>query len=175
MDGNFVPNLSFGAPIIEKIKTTLPLDCHLMVEHPETYIDDFVKVNADIITIHAEACRNNLPDMIDKIKSKNIKVGVAINPDTPLDVVKSVLGSIDMLLVMSVSPGFGGQSFMSEVLEKIKEAKKLHPNLDIQIDGGINNNTIKQAIDAGANIIVVGSFIFKSENREKAIKTLRNS
>jgi len=173
MDGNFVPNLSFGAPIIEKIKTNLPLDCHLMVDHPETYIEDFAKVNADIITIHEETCKNNLQDIIEQIKAKNIKVGVAINPDTSLEAVKEILGSVDMLLVMSVFPGFGGQSFMPEVLEKIKEARSLYPDLDIQIDGGINEETVKEAVYAGANIIVAGSFIFKAEDREKAIKKLK--
>jgi ribulose-phosphate 3-epimerase len=172
MDGNFVPNLTFGAPVVKRIKTRLIKDCHLMVNHPETYIKGFVDAGAGIITVHAEAC-SHLHGVIQQIKSFNIRVGVAINPHTGLNVLKYVVKDIDMLLIMSVNPGFGGQEFIADVLPKIEEARKLYPKLDIQVDGGINEKTAKEVIKAGANILVAGNYIFCSEDRIKAISSLR--
>jgi len=173
MDGNFVPNLTFGAPIISKIKTKLSLDCHLMVDHPESYIESFVKAGADIITVHVEAC-THLHRVVQQIKSYNIKAGVALNPHTAVESVKHIIEDIDMLLLMTVNPGFGGQKFINEVIPKIKTARANWDWIDIQVDGGINNITSKEAIDAGANILVAGSYVFKAKDRGKAIESLRN-
>ena len=172
MDGKFVPPTTFKAEEIKKIKTKLPLDVHLMVEKPSTYIDDYSF--ASIITIHGE-CKENIDELINKIKNKNIKVGISINPPTPLDKIKEYLDKVDMILVMSVNPGYAGQKFIEDVLEKIKELRKLKPYLDIEIDGGITKDTIKKAVDAGANIIVAGSAIFDKEDRKKAIEELRQA
>jgi len=172
MDGNFVPNLTFGAPVVSKIKTTLPLDCHLMVNHPETYVDDFVKAGASIITVHAETCPN-LHRNLQQIKDHGIKAGVAINPHTEIDFLEFVAPLVDMVLVMSVNPGFGGQKFIESVLPKIKQIRKLYPKMDIQVDGGINAETAKKVIKAGANVLVAGNYIFTAKDRKVAIESLR--
>lgn len=172
MDGNFVPNLTIGAPVISRIKTDVPLDCHLMIRNPHRYIDDFAQAGAHSITIHAEASLHLAPD-IEKIKKAGCKASVAINPDTPVEKIAPILSMLDMVLVMSVVPGFGGQAFMPEVLEKVKWIRKHYPNLDIQIDGGINDKTAPLAIEAGANILVAGSYILNSEEPRKAAESLR--
>lgn len=173
MDGNFVPNLTFGAPVVKKIKTKLIKDCHLMVNHPETYIDDFADAGADIITVHTEAC-DHLHRVLQQIKAKGIKAGVALNPHTPIDIIKHVIENVDMLLLMSVNPGFGGQAFIPEVINKIKQAREIYPTLDIQVDGGINDKTVKTVVNAGANVLVAGSYIFGNDKREEAIKKLKS-
>ncbi len=172
MDGRFVPNITLGAPIVKCIKSKLPLDVHLMIENPENYIEDFAKAGAAIITIHAEAC-SNLSKIIQEIKKLGVKAGVALNPSTELSVIEEVLNELDMVVLMTVNPGFGGQSFMHEVVPKIKELRSIMPDLDIEIDGGINDETAKIALEAGANILVAGSFIFGAENRDEAISKLR--
>ncbi|MBL7054905.1 ribulose-phosphate 3-epimerase [Candidatus Woesearchaeota archaeon] len=176
MDGRFVPPITFKADEIKKIKTKLPLDVHLMVENPlkDGFIDDYSGAGASIITIHSE-CNEDINLLIKEIKSRNIKTGISINPNTPLDEIKPYLDKIDMVLIMSVNPGYAGQKFIEDVLPKIRELKKLKPELDIEIDGGISKGTIKKAFDAGADIFVAGSSIFGKENRKEAIAELRNA
>lgn len=161
MDGMFVPNITFGAPVIKAIrnKTKLVFDVHLMIEKPERYIDDFVKAGADIITVHAESTVH-LHRVIQQIKAHGIKAGVSLNPSTPVDVLKYVINDIDMVLIMSVNPGFGGQKFINSAVDKIKDVRALSKDVDIQVDGGITADTIGKCIEAGANIFVAGSYVF---------------
>jgi ribulose-phosphate 3-epimerase len=169
MDGHFVPNLTMGPPIIKTLRrhTKLLFDVHLMISPVHKYIKDYADAGADIITIHPEATED-LKNSIQLIKSLNKKVGVSLNPETKIDLITNLLNEIDLVLIMSVNPGFGGQKFMPEVLEKIKELKKIkdQKNLkfDIEIDGGINFDNNKLAIEAGANILVSGTTIFKNNN-----------
>jgi len=172
MDGHFVTNITIGAPVVAKIKTKRMLDCHLMIDKPELFIEDFVKAGAGSITVHQEACVH-LHRVIQQIKSFGIRAGVAINPATPLGMIEDILHDIDMVLVMSVNPGFGGQTFIPIALEKIAELRDAMPKLDIQVDGGINDKTAPHVIEAGANILVAGSYIFKAKNRRRAIELLR--
>ena len=169
MDGHFVPNLTMGPPIIRALRqyTKLPFDVHLMISPVHKYIEDYANAGADIITIHPEAT-GNLKESIQHIKNLNKKVGVSLNPETKINLVTDLLNRIDLVLIMSVNPGFGGQKFMPKVLDKIKELKKIkdQENLrfDIEIDGGINFDNSKLAIDAGANILVSGTTVFKNNN-----------
>ena len=169
MDGHFVPNLTIGPPVIEalKKKTKIPFDVHLMISPVHKYIEAYSKAGADIITIHPEATED-LKTSILKIQELKKKVGVSLNPETNIDIILKFLDQIDLVLIMSVNPGFGGQKFIPEVLTKVKELKKIQEekklNFDIEIDGGINFENHKQAIDAGANILVSGTTIFKSNN-----------
>jgi ribulose-phosphate 3-epimerase len=169
MDGHFVPNLTIGPPVIMALKKhcSLQFDVHLMISPVHKYIEAYANAGADIITIHPEAT-NNLKESIFKIKDLNKKVGVSLNPDSKIDLIKNLLDQIDLVLIMSVNPGFGGQKFMPEVLEKIKELKKIQTekniNFDIEIDGGINFDNCQAAIEAGANILVSGTTVFKSNN-----------
>ena len=169
MDGHFVPNLTIGPPVIKSLKknSKLKFDVHLMISPVHKYIDAFAEAGADIITIHPEAT-DNLEESISKIKNLKKIVGVSLNPETKVNTIIKLLDKIDLVLIMSVNPGFGGQKFMPEVLEKIKELKKIQQekklNFDIEIDGGINFENCKLAIDAGANILVSGTTIFKSNN-----------
>jgi len=173
MDGHFVPNLTMGAPVVKAIRkhTKLLIDSHLMIEHPENYIEDFVKSGSDLITVHSEAV-TNLKGLIAKIRSYGIKAGVSIKPKTPASAVLGVLDIVDMVLVMTVEPGFGGQSFMPEMMPKIKSIRAKF-NGYIQVDGGINADTAKQAKEAGADVLVAGTYIFDAKNMKKAIKSLR--
>lgn len=175
MDGHFVPNLSFGAPVTKWIDTKLPLDIHLMVSNPEERIEEFLEIGASHITFHAEATDNTdtREAIIAAVQNVDATVGIAINPDTPLEEVDDVIDQVDLLLVMSVHPGFGGQSFIEDVLEKVRAARALHPELMIQMDGGVDDRTAPLCRDAGANNLVSGSFIFESDNREDAIAKLR--
>ena len=178
MDGNFVPNISFGLPVIKSIrdKTKKVFDVHLMIEEPSRYIDDFIEAGADIITIHYEADRH-IDRSINYIKSKGKKAAVSLNPGTPVSVLKDIIGSLDMVLIMSVNPGFGGQKFIPYTLNKIKEVKEMsyeiNPTLLIEVDGGIDKNNVKEIINAGANVIVAGSAVFNGGNIEANIKKLR--
>ena len=180
MDGHFVPNLTIGPPVIKALKknSSIPFDVHLMISPVHKYIEAFANAGADIITIHPEATED-LQNSINKIKELKKKVGISLNPETKIDVVKKFLNQIDLILVMSVNPGFGGQKFMPEVLKKIKDLvdiqKKEGINFDIEIDGGINFENSKLAIEAGANILVSGTTIFKSNdgNIKKNIDLLR--
>ena len=182
MDGHFVPNLTMGPPVIKALRqyTKLPFDVHLMISPVHKYIEDYANAGADIITIHPEAT-NNLMDSINYIKKLNKKVGVSLNPKTKINVIIDFLNEIDLVLIMSVNPGFGGQKFMPEVLDKIKELKKKREqknlDFDIEIDGGINFDNNKLAIEAGANILVSGTTIFKSNNGniKKNIDLLKSS
>jgi ribulose-phosphate 3-epimerase len=169
MDGHFVPNLTIGPPVIKALKKncSLKFDVHLMISPVHKYIEDYAAAGADIITIHPEAT-DNLEESILKIKSLNKKVGVSLNPESKIGLIKNLLNQIDLVLIMSVNPGFGGQKFMPEVLNKIKELKKIQAKqsiyFDIEIDGGINFDNCKAAIESGANILVSGTTIFKSNN-----------
>jgi len=169
MDGHFVPNLTIGPPVIKTLRnyTKLPFDVHLMISPVHKYIKDYADAGADIITIHPEAT-DNLVNSINLIKKLNKKVGVSLNPNTKLNIINNVLSQIDLVLIMSVFPGFGGQKFMPEVVEKIKALKKIKDekklNFDIEVDGGINFTNNKIVIEAGANILVSGTTIFKENN-----------
>ena len=182
MDGHFVPNLTLGPPVIKALRqyTKLPFDVHLMISPVHKYIQDYAEAGADIITIHPEATEN-LNDSIKLIKKLNKKVGVSLNPETKIDLITNILTKIDLVLIMSVNPGFGGQKFMPEVLEKIEELKKIKDkknlDFDIEIDGGINFDNNKLAIKAGANILVSGTTIFKNNdgNIKKNIDLLKSS
>lgn len=171
MDGHFVPNVSFGPGISACIKkgTSLPLDCHLMIDNPEAYVDEFAKAGASIITVHAETT-HHLDRLLHRIKELGCKASVSLNPATPLESILYVLDIVDMVLVMSVNPGFGGQSLIPYTLEKVRRLRELKPDLDIQIDGGIKLDNIKSAQDAGANIFVVGSAIFGTPDPEKTCR-----
>jgi ribulose-phosphate 3-epimerase len=181
MDGHFVPNLTIGPPVIKNLKKhcSVLFDVHLMISPVHKYIEAYSEAGADIITIHPEATEN-LKSSISKIKELKKKVGISLNPQTKIDVILNELDQIDLILIMSVNPGFGGQKFMPEVLDKIKELKKIQIekglNFDIEIDGGINFDNAKIAIQAGANILVSGTTIFKSNNGDikKNIELLRS-
>jgi ribulose-phosphate 3-epimerase len=181
MDGHFVPNLTIGPPVIKSLKkhSSILFDVHLMISPVHKYIESYSDAGADIITIHPEAT-DDLDSSILKIKELNKKVGVSLNPETKIDIILNVLDKIDLVLIMSVNPGFGGQKFMPEVLDKIKELKKIQKeknlNFDIEIDGGINFENSKAAIEAGANILVSGTTIFKSNNGDikKNIELLKS-
>ncbi|ABW18980.1 ribulose-phosphate 3-epimerase [Alkaliphilus oremlandii] len=180
MDGHFVPNITIGPLIVESLqgKTTLPFDVHLMIEDPDQYIPQFAKAGAHIISVHSEACVH-LHRTIQLIKAHNVKAAVALNPGTPLNVIEHVLEDLDMVLIMTVNPGFGGQSFIEPMIEKIRSLKKIIEDrglsIDIQVDGGIKVDNVKKVIDAGANIIVAGSAIFGSENIPEIVTKFREN
>ena len=173
MDGNFVPNISFGPVVIKSLRahSNLIFDVHLMIENPDKYVADFVDAGADIICVHVESTKH-LNRTIQLIKSYKKKVGVARNPSTSLDTIKYDLDNIDMVLIMTVNPGFGGQKFIPQMLQKIKELRKIAPNIDIQVDGGINDEISKLVIEAGANVLVAGSYVFNGNYKDK-IDSLR--
>ena len=179
MDGVFVPNITFGMKMVEDIRkvTSLPLDCHLMIVNPEKYVQGFAKAGADIITVHYEACKDNLANVLKQIKEAGVKCGAVINPDTPVSAIVDVIPLCDMVLVMSVFPGFGGQKFIASVVDKVREiraiADGLGQDLDIQIDGGISAENAALVREAGANILVAGSAVFKAENRAEMIAKLK--
>ncbi|OFI07676.1 ribulose-phosphate 3-epimerase [Clostridium acetireducens DSM 10703] len=180
MDGMFVPNISFGTPIMKSIKTLtkIPFDVHLMIEDPSRYIEDFAKAGADIITVHYEADKH-IDRTINYIKSFGIKASVALNPGTSVNLIKDIISDLDMVLIMSVNPGFGGQKYISYCSKKIEEVKdladKFNPNLMIQVDGGITKDNIKEVVSKGANVIVAGSAVFKNNHIESNIKQLRGA
>jgi len=176
MDGHFVPNITIGAPVVKSIRkiTNLFLDTHLMIENPIKYIDDFINAGSDLITFHWEATKEKTIETINKIKEKNIKAGISIKPKTQVEEIKEYIKDIDLVLIMSVEPGFGGQKFIEETVLKIQEIKKYsnNPNLIIQFDGGINDSTGKICTQEGANSLVAGSYIYNAQDIEKAIKSL---
>jgi ribulose-phosphate 3-epimerase len=178
MDGHFVPNITIGPLIVEAIRpvTKLPLDVHLMIEDPDQYIEAFAKAGADYITVHVEATRH-LHRTLHLIKSFGVKAGVVLNPATPVETIQHIIADIDMVLLMSVNPGFGGQKFIPEVLPKIKKVKELAAEkgaaIEIEIDGGVNPETAKLCIEAGATVLVAGSAVYNQEDRKKAIELIR--
>ena len=179
MDGVFVNNITFGIKMVEDIRktTSLPLDCHLMIVHPEKYVERFAKAGADIITVHYEACQDNLKDVLLLIKSTGKKCGAVINPDTPVEKIQDVICLCDMVLVMSVFPGFGGQKFIPSALDKLREIRSIikesGKDIDLQIDGGVTAENVAEIKAAGANVIVAGSTVFKATDRAQIIEELR--
>lgn len=181
MDGHFVPNITLGPPIVKAVKahTSLPLDVHLMIEHPERYIADFAAAGAAVITVHAEACVH-LHRVIHQIKELGLMAGVAINPGTPASAVREVLEDVDMVLVMTVNPGFGGQAFIPNTLRKIRQIREWageinHHNLRIEVDGGIAENTAGLVAEAGADVLVAGNAVFGRPDRAAAIQAIREA
>ena len=175
MDGHFVPNISFGPNISKQIgkASSLPMDCHLMISNPEMFVDEFAKAGARYISIQAEST-HHLDRILNRIRELGAKPAVSINPATPIENIKWVLDTVDMVLVMSVNPGFGGQSLIPYCLDKIHELRSLKPELDIEIDGGVKLSNILDAKKAGANIFVVGSAIFKTESPEETCREFVN-
>ena len=179
MDGVFVNNITFGIKMVEDIRkhTALPLDCHLMIVNPEKYVERFAKAGADIITVHYEACQDNLKEVLTLIKQAGAKCGAVINPDTPVEKIADVLPLCDMVLVMSVFPGFGGQKFIPEALDKLRQLRQMIDEsgreIDLQIDGGVTAENVAEIKAAGANVIVAGSAVFKAENRKEMIAKLK--
>lgn len=180
MDGHFVPNITFGPQVIKSLRKDIDMvfDAHLMIEDPDAYLPQLKDAGVDIVTVHQETC-THLHRTIQNIKANGMRAGVVLNPATPIDTIKHVLVDIDMVLLMSVNPGFGGQSFIPEVLEKIKELRSLidekNLNIDIEVDGGIKAENIKQVVDAGANILVAGSAIFAQDDINAACEKLRSA
>ena len=182
MDGSFVPSISFGMPVIKSLRsvTELCFDVHLMIDNPERYIKDFVDCGADIITVHAEAT-NHLNRVLMQIKENGLKAGVSLNPATPLSVLEHVLEYVDMVLIMSVNPGFGGQQYIPNTTEKIKALRKMIEekglDIDIEVDGGVKTSNVKEVLEAGANVIVAGSAVFNDKTLEntKAFIEVLNS
>ncbi|MGY3780989.1 ribulose-phosphate 3-epimerase [Streptococcus gallolyticus] len=178
MDGQFVPNISFGADVVASMRkhSKLVFDCHLMVVNPERYVDAFAQAGADIMTIHAESTLH-IHGALQKIKAAGMKAGVVINPGTPVSAIESVLSLVDQVLIMTVNPGFGGQAFIPEMLEKVAKVAQLRDekgyDFDIEVDGGVDNKTIKACYDAGANVFVAGSYLFKASDLAAQVETLR--
>tara|TARA_B110000259_G_scaffold73290_1_gene86293 strand:- start:9 stop:659 length:651 start_codon:yes stop_codon:yes gene_type:complete len=179
MDGVFVPNISFGMPVLKAIAkhATKPLDVHLMIVNPDQYIETFAELGSAVLTVHYEAC-DHLHRTLQKIKSYGMKAGVALNPHTPISVLESIIKDVDVVCIMSVNPGFGGQSFIEETYTKVEELKamitKKGSNALIEIDGGVTNKNAKQLIDAGADVLVAGSYVFGADDPIKTIEGLKN-
>ncbi|MEN8116040.1 MAG: ribulose-phosphate 3-epimerase [Bacteroidota bacterium] len=179
MDGVFVPNISFGIPVIEHVNriATKPLDVHLMIVNPDKFIQPFVKAGATILTVHYEAC-NHLHRTVHSIKDQGIKASVCLNPHTPVSVLEEIISELDMVLIMSVNPGFGGQSFIDNTYRKVKQLREMVDNVNpdclIEVDGGVNFETGKKLFEAGANVLVAGSFVFNSEDPVATIKGLKS-
>ena len=181
MDGHFVPNISIGAPVVASIRpvTALPLDVHLMIEHPERYISDFVKAGADIVTVHVEACPH-LQDTIRLIKELGVRAGVSLSPPTPLSAIAEFVPHVDLILIMSVNPGFGGQSFIRATLPKIADMRRIldHRKLsvELEVDGGINADNAREIVKAGADVLVAGNSVFRAkEGISRALQRLREA
>jgi ribulose-phosphate 3-epimerase len=179
MDGVFVPNISYGTPIIKAVKkyAKKPLDVHLMIVDPDRYVEDFKKAGADILTVHYEACKH-LHRTVQNIKLNGMKAGVSLNPHTPVYLLKDIIADLDLVLIMSVNPGFGGQKFIPNALNKVKELKQLivdsKSNVLIEVDGGVDISNAKELINAGCDVLVAGSFIFGAEDQIETIKKLKN-
>jgi ribulose-phosphate 3-epimerase len=179
MDGVFVPNISFGMPVIAAVKkhATKTMDVHLMIVDPDRYITDFKKLGADVLTVHYEAC-HHLHRTVQAIKQEGMKAGVSLNPHTPVSVLEDIIQDLDLVLLMSVNPGFGGQSFIENTYKKISELKKMieksGADVFIEIDGGVNRKNAEKLVSAGANVLVAGSFVFKSEDPKQTISDLKH-
>ena len=180
MDGAFVPSISFGMPVLKSLRkvTNMTFDVHMMVEEPGRYIEDIKNAGADIITVHAEAC-THLDRVVNQIKEAGCKAGVALNPATPVSVLECILGQVDMVLIMTVNPGFGGQAFIPEMMSKVERVVELREkggySFDIEVDGGVDNNTIAACAKAGANVFVAGSYLFKNPDLTAQVQTLRDA
>ena len=181
MDGHFVPNITIGAPVVASIRplTSLPLDVHLMIEHPERYISEFAKAGADIITVHVEACPH-LHGTIKSIKELGVKAGVSLNPATPLSAIEEIIPHVDLILIMSVNLGFGGQAFIPESLPRIAEMRKMidarKPGVELEVDGGINAENAAEIVKAGADVLVAGNSVFRaSDGIKQAMQRLREA
>ncbi|MDT8859073.1 ribulose-phosphate 3-epimerase [Alkalihalobacillus sp. MEB130] len=178
MDGHFVPNITIGPLVVEAIRpiTNLPLDVHLMIQNPDVYIPQFAKAGADIISVHVEACPH-LHRTIHLIKEQGVKAGVVLNPATPVELIEPILEEVDLVLLMTVNPGFGGQRFIEAVLNKIEKLARLvndrQLSIEIEVDGGVNPKTAKKCVEAGANVLVAGSAIYNQEDRAQAIAEIR--
>ena len=176
MDGHFVPNITIGPQVVQSLRkeTSITFDVHLMIENPQKFIDSFAQAGADYITIHYEACENNLDEVINKIKSHNKKTGISIKPKTPVNVLTPLLNKIDLVLIMSVEPGFGGQKYIETSTEKIRQLRTISPEkLIIEVDGGINQNTAGLAVNAGADVLVAGAYIYGAKDTKQAINSLK--
>ena len=176
MDGHFVPNITIGAPVVKALKKVcdIPFDVHLMISNPIDYVEDFAAAGADLICFHTES-NSDTKETIEKILSLGKKAALAVKPKTEIDEVLPFLDKLSMVLVMTVEPGFGGQSFMEEVMPKIEKIREINKDIDVEVDGGINEETVKIAAKAGANVFVAGSAVFKAENPNDMIETLRNN
>ena len=173
MDGHFVPNISYGIPIVKAVRpvTKKVVDCHLMIEHPELYVEAFAAAGADMITVHQEACVH-LDRQVAQIHDLGCKAGVALNPATPVETLVDILHAVDMVLIMSVNPGFGGQKFIPRALDKVRRLRALAPDLLIQVDGGVNAEIGAQLVAAGADVLVAGSYVFGAAKPREAIHSL---
>ena len=173
MDGHFVPNISYGIPVVKAVRpaTKKVVDCHLMIEHPELYVGAFADAGADMITVHQEAC-THLDRQVAQIHDLGCKAGVALNPATPVETLVDILHAVDMVLIMSVNPGFGGQKFIPRALDKVRRLRSLAPDLLIQVDGGVNAETGAQLVAAGADVLVAGSYVFGAAEPKEAIHSL---
>jgi len=176
MDGHFVDNISFGPEMVTIVRglTSLPLDVHLMIEHADHYVPRFVKAGANSITVHVEPeAKHDVENTLKQVRDSGCRAGLTLNPETPFDLIEPFLHKIDLLLIMTVHPGFGGQSFRADQMEKVKRARSLNRKLDIEVDGGINADTARISIENGANVLVAGTSIFHSPDYAKAIRDLR--
>lgn len=175
MDGHFVPNISIGVPVVKSIRkiTNLFLDTHLMIENPINYIDAFADSGSDLITFHYEAAKDKTIETIEKIKSRKLKTGLSIKPKTSVDEIEKYISKVDMILVMSVEPGFGGQKFMEDCAKKILEIKKINPDVLVQVDGGINDKTALICKKFGADSLVAGNYIYSASDIKKAIESIK--
>ena len=173
MDGHFVPNISYGIPVVKAVRpaTKKVVDCHLMIEHPELYVGAFADAGADMITVHQEAC-THLDRQVAQIHDLGCKAGVALNPATPVETLVDILNAVDMVLIMSVNPGFGGQKFIPRALDKVRRLRALAPDLLIQVDGGVNAETGAKLVAAGADVLVAGSYVFGAAEPREAIHSL---
>ena len=180
MDGHFVPNLSFGLPIIKQVKAIgkKPLDVHLMISNPQDYIQEYKEAGADIFTVHAEVCPH-LHRMLQAVQKAGMQTGVALNPHTPVQILENVIQQVDLVCVMSVNPGFGGQQFIEHTYQKVKDLKKLitdsEADTKIEIDGGVNKDNTRRLVDAGADVLVAGSAVFKADDAKQMISTLKHA
>ena len=180
MDGHFVPNLSFGLPIIKQVKAIAdkPLDVHLMISNPQDYIQEYKEAGADIFTVHAEVCPH-LHRMLQAVQKAGMQTGVALNPHTPVQILENVIQQVDLVCVMSVNPGFGGQQFIEHTYQKVKDLKKLitdsEADTKIEIDGGVNKDNTRRLVDAGADVLVAGSAVFKADDAKQMISTLKHA
>lgn len=181
MDGKFVDNITFGFKMIKDLRklTSAVFDVHLMIDEPETYVDRFIESGADIITVHLEAVKKPIIEVVKKIRARGVKSAVSIKPKTDVNLLKPLIPYVDMVLIMSVEPGFGGQAFIESSLDKVKAVKEMikaeNRDVEIEIDGGINEKTAAAAVSAGVDVLVAGSYVFKAEDRKKAITFLKNA